>query len=340
MAVVERADAPLIIIGRRDGDLRSLKLGGTAGPVQQPDAHHREITALAVVERPGAPLIITGGWDGHLRGWHLDGTPGPLQGRTDPLGMSIGSRRDAITALAVVEHNGVWEIITVSEHGDLRSWHLDGTYRPLHALSSHSGKIIGGSSWSPTSTVTLVEDAGAPLIITGAQDGDLCSWRLNGTPGPLRVPDAHPGGIIALAVVEDAGAPLIVSGGQDGALRSWRVGPALVALERSTAREVEVREVLLGSLDIVLQLPVDVLATAGVAGLSVIKVDKILDAIKRVAGFPAEVRLHRTQLEAEAEQVRAHAEARKEEDRLAEARALSPTPKGAAEEKLIARRQP
>jgi hypothetical protein len=65
---------------------------------------------------------------------------------------------------------------------------------------------------------------------------------------------------------------------------------------------VEVRELSLGSLEVVLQLPVEVLAAAGtsMAGVTVMKISKILDAIKRVAGFPAELRLQRTQHQVEA----------------------------------------
>jgi hypothetical protein len=66
-----------------------------------------------------------------------------------------------------------------------------------------------------------------------------------------------------------------------------------------------VRELSVGSLEVVLVLPPDVLASAAVmtgiavTGVAVTKLDKILDAIKRVAGFPAEVRLHRRQLQAD-----------------------------------------
>jgi len=50
----------------------------------------------------------------------------------------------------------------------------------------------------------VVEDRHGPLIISGGWDHALRSWRLDGTPGPLQVGDAHLGRLGALAVVEIA----------------------------------------------------------------------------------------------------------------------------------------
>lgn len=166
-----------------------------------------------------------------------------------------------------------------------------------------------------------VQRTGAPLIISGAYGGALRSFNLDGTPGPLQELNGHVGWIMAMAIVYNSGAPLVVAGGKDGALRSWPVGNTLAALEGSAAREVEVRELSLGSLEVVLQLPVGVLAAASVtaAGVTVMKLTTILHAIKRLAGFPADLRLQRTQLEVE--QLRAEAERLDQTDGLAEARA-------------------
>ena len=174
---------------------------------------------------------------------------------------------------------------------------------------------------SPIWALAVVEHEGAPLIISADDDGALRSWRPDGSPGELQVLDAHTAAIRALAVGEHEGAPLIISAGADGALRSWRLTGALAALERSTASAIEVRELSLDSLQIVVQLPADVLAAIGVAatGITVAKLTTILEAIKRVAGFPAELRLQHTQKQAE--QLRAQADVLEAQDQLAEARA-------------------
>ena len=97
---------------------------------------------------------------------------------------------------------------------------VNGTPGPLHVDDANDADYGG------IGALVVVEDHGAPLIISGGGGGDgggaLRSWRLDGTPGPLHDDDAHYGKIGALAVVEDHGTPLIISAGGDGALRSWR----------------------------------------------------------------------------------------------------------------------
>jgi WD40 repeat protein len=167
--------------------------------------------------------------------------------------------------LAVVEDDGTPLIISggrgAGGRGGLRSWLLDGGPGGLHVRDAHAG---------PITALAVVEHRGAPppaLIISGGEDGALRSWRLNGTRGPLQVHDAHAGSLSALAVVEHRGAPLIISGGADGSLRSWRLGGSLAALEDTTAQELEVRQLSLGSLEIVVQLPADVLTAVGVTAV-------------------------------------------------------------------------
>jgi hypothetical protein len=260
---------------------------------------------LAVVERKGAPLIVSGDDDGVLRSWRLDGTPGELQ---------VGiANRAGILALAVVERKGAPLIITGGIDG-IRSWRLGGTPGELQVSDVH---VVG------IHALAVAEHDGAPLIISGGLDGALRSWRLDGTPGELQVSDAHLVGILALAVIQDGHAPLVVSADGDGRLRSWSLASPLVALERATARAVEVRELSLSSLDLVVLLPPDVLTTAAAtvagAGVAVMKLSKILDAIKRVAGFTAELRIQRR--EQEIEELIAEAELLEAADRLTEARA-------------------
>jgi hypothetical protein len=70
--------------------------------------------------------------------------------------------------------------------------------------------------------LAVLDQGGAPLIVSAGSRGALRSWRADGTPGPLPIDDAHPGRIRALAVaLEHDGAPLIVSADSDGALRGW-----------------------------------------------------------------------------------------------------------------------
>jgi hypothetical protein len=259
------------------------------------------------VRLAAAPLIISAGQSG-LRSWRLDGHPGELQILAHGTGIHV------VAALAVVEYQGAPLIISAGDDGALRSWRLDGRPGELQVPDAHAAPILA---------LAVVEDLVGPLIISAGIDEALRSWRVDGAPGPLQVNDT--GTISALAVIEYEG-PLIISAGLDGALRRDRTGRArrsssLAALERSTARAVEVRKLSLGSLEIVVQLPADVLTTAGAAatGVAVMKLSKMLDAIKRVAGFRAEVRLSRTQLEAA--QLRAEADVLEAQDRVSETRA-------------------
>lgn len=140
------------------------------------------------------------------------------------------------------------------------------------------------------------------MIISGDVDGSLRSWRLDGSRGPLDVTDAHRTKISALVVVEHVGAPLIISASVDGHLRSWQLVVRLLALRSPQAGELEVRELSLGSLEVVVHLMLDVLQpVAIVAGgaVTVTKLSKILDMLKRLLGYRAEVRLHTTIVEAE-----------------------------------------
>ena len=356
LLVVEHDGAPLIVSGGSDGHLVSFCLDGTPGPLRRPDAHAGGVTALGVLEHDGAPLIISGGDDGMLHSFRLDGIPGPLWKRIDMSASGVGAlvvvehdgaplivcgglggalyscrpngshgplaqrmaHEGGVTALAIAQHEGQLLIISGGADGVLRSYRLDGTPGPLEARYVHPGAIMA---------LAVVEQDAAPLIVSGGYDGALLSFNVDGTEGPLYEHDAHPGDgylgnlISALVIVEHDGAPLIVSGGTDGALRSWWVTYGLVALESTTAREVGVRTLSLGSLDVVLQIPPEVLAAVGTAaaGVTLMKLAKLLDAIKRVAGFRAELRLQR--MDNELEELAAKVKLLDADDHLAEVRA-------------------
>jgi hypothetical protein len=194
--------------------------------------------------------------------------------------------------LAVIDRPGLPLIISAGDDEALYSWNPDGTPGELQLSRAQIGPIYA---------LAIVDPEGLPLIISAGRSGHLHSRHLDGTPGEVQVSDAHIGPIYALAVVEHEGSQLIISAGDDGALRTWPFTRRLVALERPAARRAEVRELTLGSLEVVVQLPADVLEVAASAavGVAVMNLSKILDAIKRVAGFPAEVRLSRTKLKAE-----------------------------------------
>ena len=161
----------------------------------------------------------------------------------------------------------------------------------------------------------MVEHDGAPLIVSGGTNG-LQSCRVDGTSGPLHV-DTPP--ITALAVVAHHGPPVLITGGLDGRLRSWRLDAALRALATPGAHAVHVRDLSVGSMEVVLLLAIHTAEQLGL-GVAIWKLPKILDAIKRVAGFPAELRLQSLQakaneLVAEAEVIEAELELSKTKER-------------------------
>jgi len=86
-----------------------------------------------------------------------------------------------------------------------------------------------------------------------------------------------------------------------------------------------VRELSLGSLEIAVHLPIEVLAPVaiGAAAVTVMKLAKILDALQRIARFAPELRLQRTVLEDE--QLEADARVLEATDILAAARVLTDT---------------
>jgi WD40 repeat protein len=69
----------------------------------------------------------------------------------------------------------------------------------------------------PVLSVALLPDDSA--VIAGTQDGSVLVIRLNGGNG-LVIPDAHPGGVTAVAVSRDGS--YLATGGKDRAVRVWR----------------------------------------------------------------------------------------------------------------------
>lgn len=56
--------------------------------------------------------------------------------------------------------------------------------------------------------MAVLEDEQGSLIITAGDDGAVRSWRVDGQPGPLNVPDPHNDRIEAVAVLETEHGPL------------------------------------------------------------------------------------------------------------------------------------
>jgi len=67
LAVVEHDDGqPMILTAGFDGALRSGRLDGSAGPLDQPAHHSDPIGALEAVEHDGRTLILTAGSAGTI----------------------------------------------------------------------------------------------------------------------------------------------------------------------------------------------------------------------------------------------------------------------------------
>jgi WD40 repeat protein len=223
LTVVEQHDEPLIISAGYDDVLRSWRLDGRPGPLQQPSAYRRSIQALAVVEHAGAPLVVAGGVDNVLRTWKLDGREGPLK--------RPGAHSLTIHALAVVEYNGEPLIVSGGGDGAVRSWRLDGSAGPVDQPYAHPSAV---------SALVSVEQDGQTVIVSGGDDRALRSWRLDRPVGRLAQPDAYARSIKALAVVEHDREPLIIGAGQGTALRSWRLDGRLGPLQRPDAETFQI----------------------------------------------------------------------------------------------------
>src|SRR5450631_473908 len=227
-------------------------------------------------------------------------------GETGPL--DVDDTDIWIKALVVFEYDGA-PLIVGGGGGRLGSWRVDGTPGPLSVDDTNMPKI---------EALVVFEYDGAPLIVGGGGGRRLGSWRVHGTPGPLSVDDTDIW-IKALVVFEYDGAPLIVSGGGGRRLRSWRVDGALRALSAPGAHEVYVRALSLGSLDVVLLLP----SAVGSVGAAIWKLDRILDALESVVGFPITLpdKLEARRQRAKAESLDAEADALEAEERRDAARA-------------------
>jgi hypothetical protein len=308
LVVIDYEDEPLIVAGGVQS-IDSWRLSGERGPLRVPMAS--EICALAVIDYEGQPLVVSGS-GGSIGSWRLSGERGPLH-------VPIAGE---IRTLAVVEYEG-GPLILTGGIGTIESWRLSGERGPLHisqvggiralAVMDYEGEsliVIGGvesirSRWLSGQNgpldisqvrgiraLAVMDYEGEPLIVTGGM-GAIDSWRLSGERGPLHV--SVPSAIRALAVARVEGKPLIVTGGM-GAIDSWRPPsrkPVWMTFDTPAATELRIRRLSLASpLELVLHLPVAIAAVPPTLGF-------VLYAIKRLWGFDVEVRLHRTQLQAE-----------------------------------------
>ncbi len=312
LAVVDYRGEPLIVSGGADGALRSWRLDGRRGPLNVPRAHVDWVWSLVAVEYIGDSLIVSGGGDGALRSWHPDGQPGPL---------NVRAHAPSVSSLAVLWYEGGPLIVSGGGDGTLRSSRLDGRPGPLNVPRAHVDWV-----WS----LVAVEYIGDSLIVSGGADGALRSWQPDGQPGPLNVAHAHASSISSLVVLEEIDDLwirevvifrewVIVSGGGDGTLRSCRMdghpGPLSVVAgsprprgQRSprprgqssawmsfgtrTAAQLQVQRLYLASpLELTFLIPAALLTTRAFGF--------VLYAIKRLWGFPLEIRVYRESLRAQ-----------------------------------------
>ena len=165
----------------------------------------------------------------------------------------------------------------------------------------------------------VLEHRGRALIVSGGDDGALHSWRLDNTPGELQEPGTREGAVLALAGIVHDGVPLVVSADSDWRVRIAHIwgSNALAALTRPAARTIAVRDLALGSLEIVLLIPLG--AGLAAAAVTAVRLAKLLDAIRRIALFMPKLRLERTQIDVE--RLRAELAKLEGENLLAEAQA-------------------
>jgi WD40 repeat protein len=338
LVVGEHNGEPVIITGSDYGVLQSWRLDSRPASLNVPDAHSREaVTALTVVEHDGAPLITSAGRDGAVRSWRLDGGHGPLyvdrahrggfmslavlEHHGEPFIISASStdeavrswcldsrrgpfdvpfaHRGGVSSLAVLEHHG--EPLIVSAGVDdtaLRSWLPNG----------RQGPFLVNNPW-PLQSLAAIQHHGEPLIVCGGILGGLWSWRLDGNMGPLNVPKPYVGTVLSLAMIEHGNDSVVISGSHDGTIRSWQVanwqehasatvrGPAWTSFATPVATQLEVRRVSFASpLDLLLQLPQSLLTVPAAFGF-------VLYAIKRLWGYPLELRVHSAELRLQLEDV-------------------------------------
>jgi WD40 repeat protein len=281
---------PLIISGGSDGgpavrgrrwqrpEIRSWRLDGSRGPLNQPAAHDGMILAFAVVPDPDTrrPLLISADANGAIRSWQLDGSRGSLD---EP-----AAHHDAIRALVVVRDPTSDRPLVISAGGDgaIRSWQLDSppasddeaaahqdailalavvsdpdSGRPLIISAGDDGLIrrwqLDGSrgppdepGWRmPIRALAVASDPGngRPLIISAGDDHAIWSWQLDGKRGPLDQPAAHDSTILALAVVRDhdGGRQLLISADLEGAIRSWQLDGSRGPLDEPAAHPGSIR---------------------------------------------------------------------------------------------------
>ena len=118
-----------------------------------------------------------------------------------------------------------------------------------HGRQTTGHQVLTGHVGEVTAVAVGALPDGAPVIISGGDDGTVRVWRLaDGTPAgePLR---GRNGGVRAVAAgALPVGTPVIISGGDDGTVRVWRLADGTPAGEPLRGRDGGVRAVAAGAL--------------------------------------------------------------------------------------------
>jgi len=126
--------------------------------------------------------------------------------------------------------------------------------RPWQTRWSHSRQassqqvLTGHDGWVNAVAVGRLPD-GAPVIVSGGEDGTVRVWRMaDGTPvgKPLAGHDGEVNAVAAGALPD--GAPVIVSGGEDGTVRVWRLADGTPVGKPLAGHNGEVKAVAAGPL--------------------------------------------------------------------------------------------
>jgi hypothetical protein len=281
LGVASGLAGPMVVSGGADGTIRIWSVDSASLYADIPEAHKRGVwTLLATEDEQHRSIVVSGSLDGSLRSWTLDGQPAGIEARG----------RGHVMALAQADYHG--QRLVVSAHDQaLRSWWLDGRAGPFAVDEAHGRGVLA--------LATVTRD-GETLVVSGGHDGDVKSWRLDGSPGIFQLPRLH-SRVISLLALEHTG-PVLIVGGEEGTIRSWRPhgialvrGPGWAEMDVPTANDVQLRRMSLASpLELELHLRELIIATPLAFGF-------LLYAIKRLAGFPLEVRLHRAELRVQLE---------------------------------------
>ncbi len=226
-----------------------------AGELRKHDKHTRAVTALALVAVKDDWLVVSAGLDRRVWLWKTtadETTPlRPNRGGSFfdvpllALGVSPDGRRVAVGGgdKALPDNNRFWQWdldarrelpVTIDPHpGLIQALAYDGTGgRVVEGRSDGlisvwdvaAGKGGGGYADRDPKRANLgihAVAANAEFAVAGGGDGSVIVLDLEPIAHRKTYPDAHGGGVSAVAVLADGG---FVSGGRDGAIRVWDGG--------------------------------------------------------------------------------------------------------------------